>query len=344
MELAAHSSCMFSRSIRPLGRVWSAAIDSSLRIAKTALALAGLASASVASAGPSTNLHPHGQLIEANGARLWVETHGEGEVLVLLAGGPAASHVVFHPHFDSLADQFKIVYYDYRGRGKSEKPADPSTITFENDVADLEALRIALGVEKINIYGFSYGGLIAQAYALRYPEAVNRLILANTLHGPRMWAANHQNINRELENQFPEVWEQIQALRRAGEPSSSPKMRDLFAKHAGIIRWFNPDHASVLHTQVDKALYYRFVGEDIEFENGGELLNLPDFRPRLRELSMPVMILAGRFDRALYPKLQWEFKEHCPQARFVMLERSGSFGHAEETDRVMGLVREFLAP
>jgi proline iminopeptidase len=287
--------------------------------------------------------HPEGEMVEVNGTRLWVETQGEGELLVLLPGGPAASHVVFHPHFDDLADQFKIVYYDYRGRGQSEKPSDPATITFENDVADLEALRVALGADKINIYGFSYGGLVAQAYALKFPHAVKRLVLANTLHSPEMWALNHQNINRELENQFPEIWEKIRALRDSGKLSSSPEMRELFAAHAAIIRWFNPDHAASLNTQVDKELYYRFVGEDIEFGNGGELLNLPDFRPRLRELSMPVMILAGRFDRALYPKLQWEFKKYCPQAKFVMLERSGSFGHAEETARVMELLREFLA-
>lgn len=288
-------------------------------------------------------LHPPGELIALNGTRLWVESHGKGPPLVLLAGGPAASHVVFHPHFDALADQFRVIYYDYRGRGQSDKPDDSAAITFDNDVEDLEALRIALGLDNLNIYGFSYGGLIAQAYALRYPDAVRRLVLANTLHSPDMWALNHQNINRELENQFPEVWSEILALREAGEPSSSPRMRELFSAHGPIIRWYNPDHASGLHTQIDKELYYRFVGQDIEFENSGELTNLPDFRPRLRELNMPILILAGRFDRALYPKLQWEFRQCCPQATFVMLERSGSFGHAEEPERVMQLVHEFIA-
>lgn len=345
MQLTADTLGM---SVRPTSAVHSvlrtlAALPR--RAAQLLMATAGLASAvSAAAATPATDLHAPGEMLTVNGTRLWVESHGQGELLVLLAGGPAASHVVFHPHFDQLTDQFRVVYYDYRGRGRSEQPSDPTTINFENDVADLEALRVALGADKINIYGFSYGGLIAQAYALKYPHAVNRLILANTLHGPHMWARNHQNINRELENQFPEVWAEIQALRRQGHLSSSPKMRELFAAHGPLIRWYNPDHAAALHTQVDKELYYQFVGQDIEFENGGELLKLPDFRPRLRELSMPVMILAGRYDRALYPKLQWEFKEHCPQARFVMLERSGSFGHAEETDRVMQLVREFLIP
>jgi proline iminopeptidase len=58
---------------------------------------------------------------------------------------------------------------------------------------------------------------------------------------------------------------------------------------------------------------------------------------------MPVLILAGRFDRALYPKLQMDFKRFCPQAKFVMLEKSGTWGHLEEPETVMPLLREFLA-
>jgi proline iminopeptidase len=81
----------------------------------------------------------------------------------------------------------------------------------------------------------------------------------------------------------------------------------------------------------------------VDFIIGGEVARLPDFRSRLKELRMPVLILAGRFDRALYPKLQMDFKRFCPQARFVMLERSGTFGHVEEPETVMTLVRAFLA-
>jgi proline iminopeptidase len=70
---------------------------------------------------------------------------------------------------------------------------------------------------------------------------------------------------------------------------------------------------------------------------------LPDFRPRLRELGMPALILAGRYDRALCPRYQLDFARCAPQAEFRWMERSGTFSHVEETDRVMALVGEFLA-
>jgi proline iminopeptidase len=277
--------------------------------------------------------------------RLWVESEGSGEPVILLAGGPANSHVVFHPVFSELADAFRVIYYDYHGRGRSGPLEGSEGITFAGDVADLELLREALGIERLNIYGFSYGGLVAQAYALAHSNRVSRLVLANTLHSPEMWQRNHENINREVENQFPEVWAEIQRLRVSGMPSSHPDMQVLFARHGGIVRWFNPAHSNRLLSEPgsrNPELYYNFVGPDIEFFISGEVSRIPDFRPRLKDLTMPVLILAGRFDRALYPKLQMEFTRACPQARFVMLERSGTWGHLEEPDVVMPLLREFL--
>ncbi len=86
-----------------------------------------------------------------------------------------------------------------------------------------------------------------------------------------------------------------------------------------------------------------FVGDDVEFFIGGEVTKLPDFRPRLKELRMPVLILAGRYDRALCPKYQYDFQRFAPQAEFVWMERSGTFSHVEEPDEVFALVRRFLA-
>jgi proline iminopeptidase len=296
--------------------------------------------------GSSTEVeHPPGRFVSVNGTRLWVETEGTGEPLVVLVGGPANSHVSLHPAFSALSDRFQVIYYDYRGRGRSDAAA-PGEVAFSRDVEDLEALRKALRLPRIHLYGFSYGGLVAQAYALKHPGQVDRLVLANTLYSAQMWKLNHDNINAELERQYPEIWARIETLRAGGVRSSSPEMQKLFAVHGPLIRWHNPDKAARIRKEpgsVNRTLYWEFVGDNIDFEIGGEVAALPDFRPRLHELRMPVLILAGRFDRALYPKLQLDFKRYCPQATFVMLERSGSYGHVEEPETVIPLVREFLA-
>jgi proline iminopeptidase len=289
--------------------------------------------------------HPPGRHVAVNGTRLWIETEGAGEPLLLLAGGPANSHLTFHPWFSPLADRFGLIYLDYRGRGRSERPDRLADITFDQDVADIEGLRQALGLERLSIYGFSYGGMVAQAYALAHPARVRRLILANTVHSAEMWQKNHENINRELENQYPEIWEQILALRAQGVRSTDPRIADLYRVHGPLVRFYNPANAAKLLAEPGSRngeLYPVFVGDDVEFFIGGEVARLPDFRPRLRELAMPVLILAGRYDRALYPRYQLEFQRYAPQARFVWMERSGSFSHLEEPEAVLRLVREFV--
>ncbi len=289
--------------------------------------------------------HPPGRHVEVRGTRLWIEEEGRGELLLLLAGGPANSHLTFHPYFSALADECRVVYVDYRGRGRSAPVADPQEVTFAGDVADIAALIDALGAGPVNLYGFSYGGMVAQAIALDQPALVRRLVLANTVHSPEMWQKNHENINRELELQYPEVWEQVLALRAEGVRSTDPRVQKLYAVHAKLVRFYNPDNAAKLLTEPgsrNAELYPVFAGDDVEFFIGGEVARLPDFRPRLRELAMPTLILAGRYDRALYPKYQYQFAHAAPQAEFTWMERSGTFAHIEEPEAVMALLRRFL--
>ncbi|NBD08486.1 alpha/beta fold hydrolase [Corallococcus sp. Z5C101001] len=265
----------------------------------------------------------------------------------MLAGlGPAGSHVIFHPHFDPLAADHCVIYIDLFGRGRSDVPKDLRDITFAEDVADVAAVLQQLDLGPVHLYGFSYGGLLSQALALEHTARVRSVVLANSLFSPEMWRLNHINLNREIANQCPEVWEEIQRLHKEGVRSTDPRMASLFASAARLVRFFNPDNAPRVATEPgarNVALYPVFCGEDIDFEIGGQLPAIPDFRRRLSELAVPLLVLAGRFDRALYPALQRESLAHARSAELHVLERSGSFSHVEEPDEVLRLVRAFWA-
>lgn len=290
-------------------------------------------------------VHPAGQLHGIGGRRLWVEQDGEGDPVVLLAGlGPAGSHVIFHPHFDSLARGHRVFYVDLFGRGRSDAPGDLREISFESDVGDLAALLGALGIGPVHLYGFSYGGLLAQALALDHPHLVRTLVLANSLHSAEMWQQNHANINRELQNQCPEAWERIEAMRAQGIVSTDPRMQRELAAAAPLVRFYNPDNARLLATEPgarNHELYPLFCGPDVDFIIGGQVARIPDFRPRLRHLTVPLGVIAGRFDRALYPALQRQFLTFAPAAELHVLERSGSFAHVEEPAEVLRILRDF---
>jgi proline iminopeptidase len=289
--------------------------------------------------------HPAGAHRHIRGHRLWVEREGQGDPVLVLSGlGPAGSHVIFHPHFDDLARTHHVIYVDLLGRGRSDRPSRLEDITFGSDVKDIAALIEDLRLGPVHVYGFSYGGLIAQAVALEAPRLVRTLTLANTLHSPQMWQLNHANINREIASQFPENWARITAMKRAGIVSTDPRMQQEFAVATRLVRFYNPDNASLLLTEPgarNAELYPVFCGPDVDFIIGGEILRIPDFRPRLEQIEPPMLILCGRYDRALFPQLQGDFRDFAPAAQFKVLERSGSFAHVEEPGVVMETLRGF---
>lgn len=133
-----------------------------------------------------------------NGEKLWYESEGKGPPLVLISGGPGAPHDIFHPWFSVLADRYRVIYFDAFGRGKSDRARSPKEYTFDRDVEDLEGLRKALGLSKMAVLGFSYGGMVAQAYALKYPGRVSHLILADTLYSGEVWQKSNDRFNAEV--------------------------------------------------------------------------------------------------------------------------------------------------
>ena len=284
--------------------------------------------------------HAPGDFVTVNGTKLWYESEGRGEPLLMIAGGPGSSHH-FEPYFSSLSDSFRIIYFDAFGRGKSERAKSPNEYTFARDVEDVEGLRKALGLGKINLLGHSYGGIVAQAYALKYPDAVKRLILVTTLFNAEMWQANNDSCNYELKNQYPEVWEKVESLRAQGFRSSSKEHQQAYQLPPGLLYFYNASNADKIQSDFNPDVYYAIAGDDADFLIGGDIVRL-DFRTQLKNLKMPTLIIAGRYDRVAQPRFAIQFKRYAPQAQFAMFEKSGHWPYVEENDKMMRLLREFL--
>ena len=100
--------------------------------------------------------------------------------LLLLHGGPGFDHSIFKPAFSALADIAQIVYFDHRGNGDAAPEVTPSVGRSANGAMTKKGLCDALGIEKPIVYGVSFGGFVAQAYATRHPEHAAKLILVST--------------------------------------------------------------------------------------------------------------------------------------------------------------------
>ena len=289
--------------------------------------------------------HVPGAYVEVNGARVWYESEGSGTPVLLIAGGPGCTHTYFHPYFSELARTYRIIYFDAYGRGKSDHAPKGTAYTFDRDVEDIEGLRKALGLGKIVVLGHSYGGMVAQAYALRYPQSVRKLILSCTLYNAEMWQANNDNCNYEIRNQFPQVWEKLQALRRRGLHSSAAEHQRAYAElPLGLFYYYDASNAARTGPfELNPDVYFTIAGDDADFLIGGDAARL-DFRRDLAKLRMPVLVLAGRFDRVVLPRYSEQFKAYIPAARFHMFEKSGHMPFVEETEETFRVIRAFVGP
>ncbi len=312
----------------------------------TIAALASSLSSAGAQAAPSnhTTVHPPGDYVTVSGARLWYESEGSGEPLILISGGPGISHDYFHPYFSALRDSYRIIYFDALGRGKSDRGKDRSDYSLARDVEDVEGIRKALGLGKINLLGHSYGGVVAQAYTLRFPDSMRRLILVDTLFSAEMWQANDDNSNHELRNQFPETWEKIQQVRAQGFNTCSKEYQDANDVSPAFLMFYNAAvFEKVMHSDgsINNEVYCAITGDDADFLVSGDMGKF-DFRLDLKKLTVPTLILAGRYDRVAMPRWTVQYKRYAPQAQFVMFEKSGHFPFIEETDETVRILREFL--
>ena len=287
-----------------------------------------------------------GKYYTVNGAKIWTVSFGKGDPLFLIAGGPGGAHPGLRS-FDSLSLTNTLVYFDGLGRGKSDTAKDVREYSLDRDIDDLEGLRKAMGFSSINILGHSYGGVVAQGYAVKYPDRVKHLILANTFHSFVMWQANDDNSNHEIMTNYPEVWDTLMKVRERGAISSDPIHQEIYGKVPyGFLYAYNPNNfkgrkRKPYPNPFNPVVYYQMVGKDGDFIVGSDIGNF-DFRKDLKKLTMPVLIYGGRYDRVAVPKMMVKYKTYCPQAKFVMFENSGHNPQVEEPSELFQLLRDFL--
>src|SRR5579871_680731 len=243
----------------------------------------------------------------------------ERPVGFLIHGGPGGDHTGFKPAFSPLAARMQLVYFDHRGNGRSAR-GDPATYTLDENVEDMEALRRHLGLGPIVSIGTSYGGMVAQAHAARYPDAVSHLILVVT-------AAHGGFIERAR-----------QIVRERGTPEQQQVAEPLWR---GAI----PDRAALRHFyEVMGPLYSRrhdpvaaarghqrtlHEPEPLNRAFGGFLRDF-DLRPELPWITAPTLVIAGRHDWICPPEFSEEIARLIPRAELRIFEESSHSIRADE--------------
>ncbi|HVP38095.1 MAG TPA: proline iminopeptidase-family hydrolase [Candidatus Saccharimonadales bacterium] len=340
-----------TRSSRPTS-VRSASMLSLTLVLAGALGLAsGCAPAGEKAAAPGVYAIQE-QYVDAGGVLIYVKSFGQGDPLVILHGGPGASHDYFLPCLVPLARHNRLVFLDERGSGKSEKLEDVQQYTVENMAEDVEAVRKALGLGKINLLGHSCGGVVAQAYALKYQANLNHLVLCSTFHSTKALNA----VFRQMEQKMaPELRLRIQSLEAAGlyghgkdyEKNRYPSSYMIAAWGEGYFPYLyqnhpDPNYDPVANGIMSWDLYREMWGSHGEFVVDGNLASV-EYADRLKTLTVPTLITVGDHDES-DPSIARDMHALIPGSKLVVLPKSGHMTFVDQPGLFLRAVDEFLHP
>ncbi|MDG6945981.1 MAG: alpha/beta fold hydrolase [Nitrososphaerota archaeon] len=156
---------------------------------------------------------PEGFII-VNGLRIFYRSEGEprrGTVLGL-HGGPGGTYDYLSPLFDLAGKGYRVVLYDQSGGGKSQRIKNPALYNIERYVEETEGVRRTLVLGKVHLFGHSWGGMLAQAYALKHQGKLASLILSGTTPSVPMLMAEGEKVFRSLPPDVREAVTKYEAL------------------------------------------------------------------------------------------------------------------------------------
>lgn len=292
----------------------------------------------------------HEGFIDAHGVLIYYVTVGRGAPLMIVHGGPGASHDYFLPYLLPLARHNRLVFIDERGSGKSQILQDPKGYTVENMVEDVEAVRQGLGLGKMSLLGHSYGGVLAQAYALRYPANLTHLILASTFPSTKEMNEVFVRMKEKMDPQLREEIDRMEKDGLFGHGKDYEKNR--YTADYMIAAWGEGYFPYVYHNRPDPNydpiqqgmtswdLYREMWGSDGEFVIDGNLKSV-EYVDRLPSIHVPTLMIAGDHDEC-DPSLSQEMHEKIAGSKIAILPSSGHMTFVDQPDLFISSVDGFL--
>jgi len=263
------------------------------------------------------------------------ETFGaRGASLPVIAvnGGPGLSHAYMMQNdlWQRVGRDHFVVLYDQRGTGKSKPVKQGAAQTMEAQVADLDAVRAALKLDKVALVGDSYGGMLSMAYAVAHPEHVAKLVLSDS--PPPNW----KTMVHLLPDVFPDLEEQGDAeAKKLGEGTDA-------AEQAGLRNHFR----MIFYSPELRDAYMAKMG-DLGFEPGvaaaiSKSTTEMDLTAQIKDFHFPVLVITGRYDMNVAPLTAWRMAHEIPGAKIVFFEKSGHLPAYEEPEKYLAVLNGFL--
>ena len=283
--------------------------------------------------------------IPFKGYKTWYRVVGEGEEpgklpLLCLHGGPGAAHDYLESLEAMAATGRRVVFYDQLGCGRSSLPEPkPEMWTVELFVEEVDAVRRALGLDRIHLLGQSWGGMLGMEYALTQPAGLESLTIASSPASMIQWVVEANRLRGDLP---PEVQDSLLRHEAAGsydDPEYVDAVNVFYARH--VCRGPVPEYVQRTYAAIaaNPEVYHTMTGPS-EFHVIGTLKTW-DVIPRLGEIRVPTLVTSGRHDEAT-PLIAETVHNGIPGSEWVVFEESSHMAHAEEPERYMAVLDDFL--
>ena len=279
-------------------------------------------------------------LLSLGNISLFVRQFGEkGQEVIVIHGGPDWDHTYLLPIAGHLQKCSRVTFFDIRGCGRSESPVDLEEFTRDQVVDDLVSLLNVLKLEKAILLGFSFGGSVALSFASKHADRLRSLILAST--------TAYDDFSKELEDW--DEYNQRNGLER--QRSSQALLKDSGLSYAERNRRYIQANLDLDVYQKSSLAKAREVtaniissGKWLEAWQMGKMGNLvhQSYRPFLRVLDIPVLILHGEKDMRFPVSVARRLKSEVPSAELKVIHQAGHLAYLENLEEWCAMVRNFI--
>lgn len=277
-----------------------------------------------------------------NDVRFWYRVAGRATPgvppVVFLHGGPGQGSYYFAALVGpSIESSLRMVYFDQRGSGKSERPWT-GEYAMATLVQDIEGLRRELGVAQIALIGHSFGGILALEYAATYPTRVSRLVIVSS-----MWSLPVQGRYQceRIRTVYSALAHAADSVATGPDDNCTWFWRLPAAQRDPLYRGLMFPDTSV-RLRLDSTVAASGLRNTGELSAAFSRAGYPEFISFIK-VTMPTLVIAGRFDGVAAPEGLQQLTRRLPNATFVEYDRSGHYPYLDQPDRFLRDVTTFLA-
>lgn len=317
---------------------------------RTTLAAAGAAMLAPASALADTDaaafVRPDREMmVPVPGGRAYVRINGDLNAklppIVMIHGGPGGSHGAFLPALP-LAKDRAVILYDQLDCGLSDKPGDPANWVVPRFVAELEAIRTALGVDRWHVLGHSWGGTVALEYAARQPKELASLVLQGPLISTRAWMEDAATLRAMLPAKVQATLDACEGPYPPARPTCDAAVDAFYARFwrlKPLPAWaqaYEQRHGLKLAANIYNAMW----GPN-EFRATGTLADY-NGEPLLKRITAPTLFLIGDSDEVTAETAR-RLTAETPGATLKIIADAAHRTQSDQPKAYLAALRDWLA-